>query len=102
LKLFIDRCNCYRPLKKSQDGKLFLEEKRWKKRKGIIVLVGGERQKHQQALSVVKGFFLWTGAEFLDSIFYAHDSWEIGAVANNMALLKQAYEIGTRLESTPR
>lgn len=101
LKLFIDRCNCYRPLKKSRDGELFLEKKQWKIRKGIIVLVGGERQKHQQTLSVIKGFFLWTGVEFLDSIYFAHDSWEVGAVVNSAAVLKQAYELGARLESNP-
>ena len=101
LKLFIDRCNCYRPLKKSHDEKLFLEKKQWRKRKGIIVLVGGERQKHQQALSVIKGFFIWTGVEYLDSIYYTHDSWEVGAVVNSTAVLKQAYELGARLESNP-
>ena len=101
LKLFIDRCNCYRPLKKSRDGELFLEKKQWKIRKGIIVLVRGERQKHQQTLSVIKGFFLWTGVEFLDSIYFAHDSWEVGAVVNSAAVLKQAYELGARLESNP-
>lgn len=100
LKLFIDRCNCYRPLKKSRDGKLFLEKKQWKKRKGIIVLVGGERQKHQQALSVIKGFFIWTGVEYLDSIYYTHGSWEIGTAVDDNAILKQALELGMKLPNS--
>lgn len=100
LKLFIDRCNCYRPLKKSRDGKLFLEKKQWKKRKGIVVLVGGERQKHQQALSVIKGFFIWTGVEYLDSIYYTHGSWEIGTAVDDNAILKQALELGMKLPNS--
>jgi multimeric flavodoxin WrbA len=97
LKLLIDRCNCYRPLKKSHDEEPFIEKKLWKVRKGIIVLVGGERQKHQQALSVIKGFFIWTGVEFLDSIYYAHNSWETGTAIDDSEILNKAFELGMGL-----
>ena len=97
LKLFIDRCNCYRPMRSSPDGEPFIEHRKWRKRKGIAVLVGGERRKHQQALTVIKGFFIWTGVEFLDAVYYAHDDWLTGAVKNDASFLRKAFELGGTL-----
>ena len=94
LKLFIDRCNCYRPLKQSETGEHYLKELRWKKRKGIIVLVGGSRQRYNCALTVVKGFFIWTGVQFIDSILYSHDGWEKSAAKNDAEILKTAFQLG--------
>jgi multimeric flavodoxin WrbA len=96
-KLFVDRCNCYRPLRQSPDGELYLEEKEWKKRKGIAVLVGGERKQLDHALRIVKGFFIWTGVEFHNSILYTHDTYTAGAVADEPKILRQAYNLGNSL-----
>ncbi len=97
LKLFVDRCNCYRPLRSTQDGKLFIETRSLKKRAGIAVLVGGERRKHQQALTVIKGFLIWTGVRFIDVVYYMHDDWVVGGVKSDLACLQRAYELGCEL-----
>jgi multimeric flavodoxin WrbA len=97
LKLFIDRCNCYRPLKETPDGNLYLEKKIRKPRRGVIVLVGGPRQRCDCALTVVKGFFIWTGVQFLDSIQYTHDSYEVGGAKRDSNALAEAFELGQRL-----
>lgn len=96
-KLFIDRCNCYRPMKKTPDGEFILEDKKWKKRRGIIVLVGGSRQKFDCALTVLKGFFVWTDVNFLDAICYGHDSWGAGAAGNDESILHTARNLGASL-----
>lgn len=96
-KLFVDRCNCYRPLRQPPDGEMYIEKKCWKKRSGIVVLVGGERKQLNHALRIVKGFFIWTGVEFHDSILYTHDTYTVGTVANDPEFLKQAYNLGSRL-----
>jgi len=97
LKLIIDRCNCYRPLKKSATGERYLEKREWKKRRGVIVLVGGPRQKYDCALTVIKGFFIWTGVKFVDSICYSHEDWDAGSVVENEAVMQSAYRLGLSL-----
>lgn len=102
LKLFIDRCNCYRPLRKSPNGDHYLEKRRWKKRLGIIVLVGGPRQKYDCALTVIKGFFIWTGVEFVDSICYSHGTWDIGSVIEDEDMMQTAFHLGFNLAESDR
>ncbi len=99
LKLFIDRCNCFRPMRKSSTGGFYLQEREWKKRRGAAVLVGGPRQKYQSALTVIKGFFIWCGVEFVDHLYYSHESWEPGAVRNDTQVLNQARDLGAKLTS---
>lgn len=98
IKLFVDRCNCFRILRKAPDGRFFLEKKEWKKRKGIVVLVGGERQEFESALRVLKGFFIWTGVEYLDAICYAHSDWGVGGVKGDESTLRGAYKVGRSLQ----
>jgi multimeric flavodoxin WrbA len=97
MKLFIDRCNCFRIPREAPDGRFFLEKKRWKRRNGIVVLVGGERQKYESALRVLKGFFIWTGVEFLEAIRYSHSDWRVGGVKEDENILKHAYSLGRSL-----
>ena len=100
LKLFIDRCNCFRPLSKKPNGTYHF--KRQAKplaspRKGVIILVGGLRQRFDLASSVVKGFFKWADIEFFDQILYSHENWGKGGVKREKEVLHKALEIGRRI-----
>ena len=97
MKLFIDRCNCYRPLRESPSGELYLEKREWKERRGIIVLVGGSRQKFDCALTVIKGFFKWTGVEFVDSFVYSHNEYLKGAASRDESALRSAKSLSEKL-----
>jgi multimeric flavodoxin WrbA len=100
MKLFIDRCNCFRPLTKNQDGKYhFKTQERFLStpRKGIIILAGGKRQRFDLALSVIKGFFKWTDIEFFDQILYSHDDWKKGGVKKEKEVLEKAFETGQKI-----
>ncbi|MBU1318380.1 MAG: flavodoxin family protein [candidate division Zixibacteria bacterium] len=97
LKLFIDRCNCYRPLRQSPSGEHFLEKRVWKERRGIIVLVGGPRQKYDCAMTVIKGFLIWTGVKFFDSLCYSHESWAAGAAKDDPDIMHKAFDLGRSL-----
>jgi hypothetical protein len=61
---------------------------------GIVILVGGEREKDSHALPVVKGFFIWAGIQFFDQILYSHDDYKAGAVRNHPDVLENAHQIG--------
>jgi multimeric flavodoxin WrbA len=100
MKLFIDRCNCFRPLSKRPDGTYHFGRQAkplaWP-RKGVIILVGGLRQRFDLALSVVKGFFKWADIEFFDQVLYSHEDWEKGGVKKQKQVLGKAYELGRRI-----
>jgi multimeric flavodoxin WrbA len=93
-KLFIDRCNCFKPLNGYHTGKFRFRQLKLKPRLGIIVLVGGDREKFIHALTVVKGFFIWTGVTLFDQIIYAHADYEIGGVAGDVEFLEKARQTG--------
>lgn len=100
MKLFIDRCNCFRPISKSPEGTYFF--KRQAKslplpRKGIIILVGGVWQRFDLALSVVKGFLKWADIEYLDKLIFSHEDWKKGAVKRETEVLRKALEIGRKV-----
>ena len=99
LKLFTDRCNCFRPLRRSESGKYYLQRREWKPRRGAAILVGGPRQKYQSALTVIKGLFIWCGIEFVDHIYYTHESFEPGAVESDQTALEAAYNLSRKLTS---
>ncbi len=101
-KLFIDRCNCFRPPTKKGDGRYSFTHRKEvlsSPRKGIIVLVGGKRQRFDLALSVLKGFLKWADIEFFDKILYSHDDWEIGGVKKDKDVLRKAFETGRKIVS---
>jgi multimeric flavodoxin WrbA len=102
MKLFIDRCNCFKPLSANEDGVFSFTNRKEvlsSPRKGIIILVGGKRQRFDLALSVLKGFFKWTDIEFFDQIKYSHDDWEIGGVKKDKDVLRKAFETGRKMVS---
>jgi len=91
-KLFIDRCNCFRTYAPhSRDGFVQRMDKR---RKGAIVLVGGEREEYEYARRVIGGLYVWANIESVDLITYAHDGWEKGSVSHHPSVLAEAYRIG--------
>ena len=93
-KLFIDRCNCFKPLEGYASGNFHFRRLKLKPRLGIIILTGGEREKFIHALTVIKGFFLWTGVQFFDQIQYAHSDYGTGAVKDNSKILDNAKKLG--------
>lgn len=100
MKLFIDRCNCFRPLTKKKDGTYYFKQQDRvlsTPRKGVIILVGGVRQRFDLALSVLKGFFKWVDIEFFDQILYSHEDWEKGGVKKEKEVLRKAFQIGQKI-----
>jgi multimeric flavodoxin WrbA len=93
-KLFIDRCNCFRAYRSESEEIVPRIEKR---RKGAIVLVGGEREEYEHARRVIGGFFVWANIESTGVITYAHGSWNKGSVKDNLKILKTAFHNGVRL-----
>ncbi len=100
MKLFIDRCNCFRPLTKKEDGTFYFKDRNRalsSPRKGIILLVGGLRQRFDLAISVLKGFFKWADIEFYDQILYSHEDWVKGGVKKEKKVLRKAFEAGQKI-----
>ena len=93
-KLFIDRCNCFKPLEGYDSGEFRFRQLDLKPKLGIIILVGGEREKFQHALTVIRGFFIWTGVTFYDQILYPHSDYGKGGVKNRADILQKAYLMG--------
>jgi len=93
-KLFIDRCNCFKPLEGYESGDYKFTKLDLKSKLGIIVLVGGEREKFEHALPIIRGFFIWTGVTLEQQLLYAHSDYRAGGVINQPDVLKNAYSIG--------
>ncbi len=98
MKLFLDRCNCLTPLVK-KDNRYIFKSKLKKKRKGVIILVAGERQRFDYALSTLKGFFVWANIKFVDKMLYAHSFFEKGKVKDDKRMIQKAFELGKKLWS---
>jgi multimeric flavodoxin WrbA len=96
-KLFIDRTNCFRAIApESDEGFIPRIEKR---RKGAIVLVGGEREKYEYARRVIGGFFVWANIEPSGVLHYGHSGWDKGGAAEDANLMRQAFELGQKLQA---
>ena len=94
-KLFIDRTNCFRKL--NPDGESKFIEFINKRRKGAIVLVGGEREEYEYARRVIGGFFVWANIESAGVVRHAYDGFEKGTVREKPEILKQAFDLGRKL-----
>ena len=94
-KLFIDRCNCFRKLTPESTEKFI--QRITKRRKGAIVLVGGERENYEFARRVIGGFFVWANIESVGYVTHANDGFEKGTAAGNPELLKKAFATGIKL-----
>lgn len=93
-KLLIDRSNCFKPLQGYADGNFKFVDLDLKPRLGILILVGGEREKFEQALTVIKGFFIWTKVEFAGQILYSHSDYQKGAISRDTHILQNAFQLG--------
>jgi hypothetical protein len=69
----------------------------FKKRKGVIILSGGQRQKFDCARTVIKGFFKWINIEFAGEIDMRGNSLRAGLAAERPELLEEAYALGKML-----
>jgi len=96
-KLFIDRMNCVRPLSEKESGETYLKKRKLGNRGGFVILVGGDEPKFQGALWVVKGFYIWAGAQPEGHLLYTQESFETGPVKKNKETLKEAFEQGRKL-----
>ncbi len=94
-KLFIDRTNCFRILTPSGNKKFI--RRITKKRRGAIILVGGEREDYEHARRVIGGFFVWAGIEPVGMVNYAYNGFEKGTVKSNPDLMKKAFGLGIKL-----
>jgi multimeric flavodoxin WrbA len=98
-KLFIDRCNCLRPMDFSEEAEHQFKTLISKKRLGAMVLVGGERQEYEAARKVIAGFFIWTEVINGGIVVYAGSSNRAGSVADNAEKMKEAFDLGRKLSS---
>jgi len=96
MKLFLDRCNCLTPLVKKKNRYSFKSRLK-KKRKGIIILVAGEKQRFDCALIPLLGFFKWANVKYVDKILYAHSFFEKGKVTEDKKIMQRAFELGRKL-----
>ena len=102
MKLFIDRCNCLRPLSPDETelGGFTFKNPFHETGCGAMVLVGGERQEFECARKVIAGFFNWANVESVGQVFYVNRSWEKGTVSSEQRLLKQAFQLGLAMAGT--
>jgi len=98
-KMFIDRCNCFRPYDfNNTDPDHYFIKLLKRKRPGAMVLVGGERQWMEGARRVIAGFFKWVEVTNEGMITYSStDDRRIGTVAEDGKKLEEADTLGRRL-----
>lgn len=98
-KLFIDRCNCFRPpdFFNSQPGYLF-KKRLPGKRPGAMVLVGGEKTWYEGARRVVAGFFKWVEVTNAGMVQFGSDDYTAsGLVGSDTGKLREAQDVGKKL-----
>jgi len=100
-KLFIDRCNCFRPPdfdNRDPDHDFIKLLKR--KRTGAIVLVGGENCWFEGARRVIAGFFKWVEVVNEGMITYISvDYNKKGTVVDDKSTIDATIELGKKLAS---
>jgi multimeric flavodoxin WrbA len=98
-KIFIDRCNCLRPVDFSGESDHQFKKILAKTRQGGIVLVGGERQQFECARLVIAGFFKWVEIINCGTVIYAGSGWTIGSVSKDGDKLAEAFTLGQKIAS---
>jgi hypothetical protein len=63
----------------------------------VFVVVSGKEQELGSILTTVKGFFVWTNTEFVETISYPHDDNELGNVKKDTQKMRQAFDIGVQI-----
>jgi multimeric flavodoxin WrbA len=98
-KMFIDRCNCFRPA--DFDGRYpdhdFVKRLN-RKRPGATVLVGGKRGWFEGARRCVAGYFKWVEVVDEGLLTFHSDDFRCSKEAkNDTEITRQARELGERL-----
>ncbi len=102
VKLMIDRCNCLMPYVIKPNGSLGFKQRVEKHKKGVFIAVAGKDQKFDTIQVTANGFFKWANIELTESILYAHDDNELGAVKDDREKSSQAFTVGARLTRTAK
>ncbi len=95
MKLFIDRCNCFRP-PKFEKGHAVFDNEGILSSKGAYILVGGDREKYDAAERVIGGFFIWCGIVKTGKLTYAHSEDRLGSVKRDNAKLQECLAFGAQ------
>lgn len=100
-KLFIDRCNCFRPADfNNTDPEHNFIKLLKNKRPGAIVLVGGKDCWFEGARRVIAGFFKWVEVTNEGIIKYISDDYnKKGTVLDDKITMNEAIELGKKLAS---
>ncbi len=98
-KMFIDRCNCFRPPDFDKvDPEHHFIRRVHRQRPGAMVLVGGERGWFEGARRVVAGFFKWVEVTNEGMfVYHSQDFNRSGTVKEDEKILLQADALGKQL-----
>lgn len=98
-KLFIDRCNCFRPADfEDKDPEHDFLKLLKAKRPGAMALVGGERGWFEGARKVIAGFFKWVEVTNEGLVTHASPTFkQAGSAEDDTAALAEADKIGHKL-----
>lgn len=97
-KMFIDRCNCFRPPDYADKTEHDFKKLGFKRRIGAGILVAGQGGRFDLAQSVLKGFFKWTEIDCQGFITYQSPDFRCaGQVADNSDKLNEANKLGMSL-----
>lgn len=99
-KLFIDRCNCVRPVDFPDADPTHKFLKIWtRKRPGGMILVGGENGWFEGARRTIAGFFKWVEVTNEGMVTYKTRGFEAGEAAESEETLLAADELGRLVAS---
>jgi multimeric flavodoxin WrbA len=103
-KLFIDRCNCFRPADFSnRDPEHDFLKRIDRKRPGGMVLVGGKQGWFEGARRCIAGFFKWVEVVNEGKLVYkSTDFNRSGTVREDERALREAHDLGRHLADVLR
>jgi multimeric flavodoxin WrbA len=99
-KMFIDRCNCFRPpdFDNVDPRHDFLRQIK-RKRAGAIVLVGGEEGWYEGARRCIAGFFKWLEV-VNEGVLVGHSrGFQVGSAVSGLQKAEEAGRLGRHLAS---
>jgi multimeric flavodoxin WrbA len=98
-KMFIDRCNCFRPydFENTDPDHDFIKLLK-RKRPGGIILVGGDAMGIEGARRTIAGFFKWIEVTNEGVVTYSSsDDRKIGTVTSDESVMTAARALGAKL-----
>ena len=106
MKMFIDRCNCFRPPDYAGDSAHAFKKRGLPRRIGAGVLVGGVRGEFELARRVLAAFFKWLDIDVAGYVRYeSKDFRKQGEVLTNQKAIAEAHvlgqEVGKRTSPSP-